>query len=719
MLNTFLVAGAGVTLTYNDTANTLTITATASGGLDAEGAQDAVGNIMAAAGLASVGYNDAAGTITVTVLVEDVQDLVGNMVTAGAGASINYDDAAGTITITNTDRGSVALAGRTVSTGTGLLGGGTLGADRTLSVDVEWLMDYLNGTLVAGTNVSLNYDDAAGTITISSSGASAEAVTSVSDKVDVLAAATVNGTPRADATMPVPPTRALSAAGATTTISSSALVGADNTGLTYLGASMSNVGTVGGVTNCYRQNSATLTDSVPQYLLNVEFETDAPVFEVLVRSENTNDAKIRVWIDGERVTTAPVSVGTSGSWYRYKVTFPNAAPRRVRVEGQYVTFGGIQKAIVQTIWRTTRDLGPKAVIVGDSYLLGISGTASPGVFLDRPWVWDGWGARAGRYLGWNVYPSAVSGTGYLATDSGTEVKYADRLTTDVVNLSPDIVVVSGGLNDQGLTLASVQTQVNAVYAALRTGLPNATIYALEPFSPLDTYDTNLGTIAGYISAAAATNNCTYISGCSNWFTGSGYAGATSGVGNSDIYIAPDGYHPTAAAGYPYLAERFVAAIGTRVARKAAPSGGAIRLFRIVPDSNVSLSAGVDTFIPWASSSANSPLIDEIGGGISPLAAGAPYTSFTIPETGYYRFEAFIGVFDSNRILLEWYNFSDSVSYGAVTSTTEAATEAWCATNVTSGWIYLTAGKVIRLRVNSEDSGDIFSSGAWATVERRV
>lgn len=64
-----LLAGAsGVTLSYNDAANTLTITGSGvgSGGLDAEAVRDAIGVALIGSGYISVLVNDAADTITIT-----------------------------------------------------------------------------------------------------------------------------------------------------------------------------------------------------------------------------------------------------------------------------------------------------------------------------------------------------------------------------------------------------------------------------------------------------------------------------------------------------------------------------------------------------------------------------------------------------------------------------------------------------------------------------
>lgn len=93
----FVTPGTGMSKTYDDTGNTLTLTATGvGGGVDAEAVRDTI----------------AAALIQ------------------GTGIVITYNDAGDSITIDTT----AVLPTRQVIAGTGLTGGGTLAADRTLAV---------------------------------------------------------------------------------------------------------------------------------------------------------------------------------------------------------------------------------------------------------------------------------------------------------------------------------------------------------------------------------------------------------------------------------------------------------------------------------------------------------------------------------------------------------------------------------------------------------
>lgn len=93
----FISPGTGLTKTYDDAGNLLTLTATSGGG---------------------------------TTDPEVVRDTIGSALVAGTGVNIVLNDAGDTITISST----AVLPTRTISTGTGLSGGGDLSANRTISI---------------------------------------------------------------------------------------------------------------------------------------------------------------------------------------------------------------------------------------------------------------------------------------------------------------------------------------------------------------------------------------------------------------------------------------------------------------------------------------------------------------------------------------------------------------------------------------------------------
>jgi hypothetical protein len=365
-----------------------------------------------------------------------------------------------------------------------------------------------------------------------------------------------------------PPTLVLSGANAATGITGSSRILPSSNTFTYLGASMINAGTLAGLTNCYRQDPNTLhhPGQGQANLFNVEWEADTDTFEFLVYSYNTTYAAIQLWVNDEMATSDPVFVGASGSYYRYRATFTTAKPRRFRVEGQYAAFCGIAQLPTRSAWKSSRNPGTKVVAVGDSYTQAYAYNNG-----STTWWWGSWIARAGRYLGWDVYLSGAVGTGYVAT-FGTSGNYASRFATDVTALSPEIVIFAGGVNDSATSpLSSVDTAINSLFSAAKTALPSAKFYVLGPFQPNNSYGPNLATIEGYLSTRASQYGMNFIAtGCNTsagWLYGTGKSGTVTGVGNTDYYTSTDGIHMLAV-GCRYLGERFVSSQGISISRRS-------------------------------------------------------------------------------------------------------------------------------------------------------
>jgi hypothetical protein len=75
----------------------------------AEAVDDRVGALLTAGAGIGLSYNDGAGTLTISCTItqytdEMAQDTVAGMVTAGAGIAVTYNDGAGTLTIDSTIR---------------------------------------------------------------------------------------------------------------------------------------------------------------------------------------------------------------------------------------------------------------------------------------------------------------------------------------------------------------------------------------------------------------------------------------------------------------------------------------------------------------------------------------------------------------------------------------------------------------------------------------
>jgi hypothetical protein len=177
-----LVAGTNVTITNNDAANTITISA-ASIGLNAEEVRDTIGAALRAGTNMSWSINDTGDTITVSTSAldaEGVRDTIGAALVAGANIAISVNDTANTIAVAATMdqeviRDTIAdalVAGSNIiithddvanTITIDSLGGGGGGG-----LDAEAVRDVVGAALVAGSNITINVNDAADTITIDS-----------------------------------------------------------------------------------------------------------------------------------------------------------------------------------------------------------------------------------------------------------------------------------------------------------------------------------------------------------------------------------------------------------------------------------------------------------------------------------------------------------------------------------------------------------------------
>ena len=169
---------ANSTITVTDGSNSTdtalggTITFSAGEGIDVAessgtitvSAEDATDTNKGIASFDSTDFSVSSGDVTVNA--ERIQDIVGAMVTGNteSGITVTYEDSDGTLDFSTTLGG---LAG----TSDNITEGST-----NLFLTNERIDDRVNALLTAGTNMSLSYDDAANTLTISSSGKTQEEI---------------------------------------------------------------------------------------------------------------------------------------------------------------------------------------------------------------------------------------------------------------------------------------------------------------------------------------------------------------------------------------------------------------------------------------------------------------------------------------------------------------------------------------------------------------
>lgn len=187
VVGAMLAAGAGISLSYNDTTGVLTITSTITQYTD-EMARDALGAAIVAGTGVSVTVNDPGETITVASTItqytdEQVRDVIGAALVAGTNITITVNDAGDTITIdaaggsgytaenARDDIGAALVAGTGISITVSDVGdtitiASTLGSSYTQE-DIE---DIIANLIVAGNGIKKTYNDAGGTLTLEAEG---------------------------------------------------------------------------------------------------------------------------------------------------------------------------------------------------------------------------------------------------------------------------------------------------------------------------------------------------------------------------------------------------------------------------------------------------------------------------------------------------------------------------------------------------------------------
>lgn len=319
----------------------------------------------------------------------------------------------------------------------------------------------------------------------------------------------------------------------------------------FRGGKMISVGTIVGQAGVWSHDPSTIAAGTQfPYLCGVEFQTDAPLVKVKLFSKDATMSCVRVIVDGEAVALEPVRVSTDEAWHVLTIDFSGVAKsRRITLEGQFFQFGGIGTEADYSLFSVAPDMGQRWIVVGDSYT-----SSWDGATLESLFYWDGWAILAGRLLGVDIWNSGIGGTGYSADGGGVYVKYGARFATDVAALAPDVVVFSGGLNDNAIADGVIQADINALFTQCASSLPGTPVIVLSPFSPGNTHRAKMNTIAGFLASAASAHGFTYDPTAVNWLRG-----------NATMYLAADSYHLNQA-GYDYLSERFASNHGDGVRR---------------------------------------------------------------------------------------------------------------------------------------------------------
>jgi len=289
--------------------------------------------------------------------------------------------------------------------------------------------------------------------------------------------------------------------------------------------------------NCCRHQNIT-TSVLIQHIV-AEFDFYGQAFEVYGK-KTAAACQIRVVAD-DQIVHAGRSYspgGVSGDLIYCLFDLGSFARRRIRVEAVYFYFGGIQSLNVCSIQPVDYSGHPLAIGVGDSYEEGTGSSHQ----------WDAASVMMARRIGLRRYwPSGVGQTGYLANPGGGKTTYRGRVASDVIAYSPDIVFVSGSINDNGQTAAAIGAEAALLYAQIRTALPNAALVVtgVYPYgNPIAQALLNNAALKAACLAAGGVFIDPLADVGGSWITGTGKVGAVANNGNADWATFTDGAHPS-------------------------------------------------------------------------------------------------------------------------------------------------------------------------------
>ncbi|MDB5525898.1 MAG: hypothetical protein JWM58_3661 [Rhizobium sp.] len=362
--------------------------------------------------------------------------------------------------------------------------------------------------------------------------------------------------------MSSPPTIAVGAAGAGSTISGVVKCAAnDYTKFTVLGTTpIDHPGLVGSLIlpgHIKFAPSAGTADRGFHWggaYYKVVFHTDAPVIEIDLF--HVPGGAWRIFVDGQPTTSAATNAQTDYAIRKTKLTFGSATARHIEIEIARMEFGGVGIGPNYSMWKPA--IEPlRAIAIGDSYL--DYGASYGNSYLESL------GPTFMRSLGIaDTYLSAIGGEGYLNAPTAFVSGEIPRLhiAHDITPYAPDWIIVALGINDTGQTDLMLQTEVSAYHAALLAANPNAIVTVYGPWRApgLDPAQSKSDAIKAGVAAQAgamARKQLLFIDTYEeNWHQNAGRIGATSGSGNSNIYIGADNVHP-AMEGQEYLRQRML------------------------------------------------------------------------------------------------------------------------------------------------------------------
>lgn len=150
----------------------------------------------------------------------------------------------------------------------------------------------------------------------------------------------------------------------------------------------------------------------------------------------------------------------------------------------------------------------RVAVFGDSYAVGTGASTPEQGFVRRLAVLERWQIDDESHGGTGYATAGTTGVAGCDTDSCPTFGGA---LADAPEEAPDAVLVFGGRNDVGRSIAALQKAIPAFYDALCTKYPDADVYAVSPVWDSRTPPAQLAVIQGLVrSAVSSCSNGTYV-----------------------------------------------------------------------------------------------------------------------------------------------------------------------------------------------------------------
>lgn len=189
---------------------------------------------------------------------------------------------------------------------------------------------------------------------------------------------------------------------------------------------------------------------------------------------------------------------------------------------------------------------PRALFLGDSYTSGW-GLAD----ADLPLRWTTLVADA---RGWEEANAGFPGAGYVASGPVSRAPYRQILPR-LTDARPDVVMISGGINDLYADDARIAKAIHSTLRALAATFPGAPRLAVTAVSPAPAATAaRIDALNDALRAACAEHGATLLD-------------VGQPLASADGLVGPDGLHPTVA-GHATLA----ASVGAALTASGAPTG---------------------------------------------------------------------------------------------------------------------------------------------------